>query len=447
MIWQNPWAWLGLAALAVPVLVHLLGRRSARAQRFPTLRFIEATPPVATRRTRLTDIPLMLVRIAMLAAAVAALAAPLVVSADRERRLGAGIARAIILDTSESVRRASVPYGSAQTATGGESSLAMDAVRGHGTRLASEARTSVVIETGAPASALAGASAWLEHQRGRRELAIVSDFQTGAIDSSDLAIVPGDIGIRLIQVSGIWRGDSSPVRPPLLEPIGLAILAGSSERARAEAAVRAAAALTEPARLSPERPVAIVHRGFESRAQLLAGATQPSVPWQGDLLVRLGTDPTLLAAAAAAATAADSATVGVDSAGAAAHAIVLRARSGQPIITAAADRPDDRHRLLLFLHADAGSLVSAALVGAVARATARTSPAAEQESTRVDAGTLTTWERAPATAATTRTADDGGESDGRWLWLLALALLGVESWLRRGRREVRPVEVVHESAA
>jgi hypothetical protein len=29
MIWQIPWAWLGLGALALPLLIHLLGRGRA----------------------------------------------------------------------------------------------------------------------------------------------------------------------------------------------------------------------------------------------------------------------------------------------------------------------------------------------------------------------------------------------------------------------------------
>ena len=36
MIWNNPWALVGLATLAVPVLVHLLGRRQPTPlQRLP----------------------------------------------------------------------------------------------------------------------------------------------------------------------------------------------------------------------------------------------------------------------------------------------------------------------------------------------------------------------------------------------------------------------------
>src|SRR5687768_7886986 len=106
MIWQNPWAWVGLLVLGVPVLIHLLGRRSARVQPFPTLRFLQTSSLLAIRRTRLSDRVLLAVRIGILAAAVAALAQPRLLTASRERNLGRALARAIVLDTSASMERA-----------------------------------------------------------------------------------------------------------------------------------------------------------------------------------------------------------------------------------------------------------------------------------------------------------------------------------------------------
>ena len=205
MIWQSPWAWLGLLALAVPVLIHLLGRRSARVQRFPTLRFIEATPPVATRRTRLTDIPLLLVRMAILAAAVAALAGPLLLTADRERDLGRSVARAIIVDTSASVAGDMAQGGAVAGAQGAgatqRGARPIELARREAARLAGAGGTAVRLETRSPALAIPGAVAWLDRQPGRRELVIISDFQVGSIDSADLALVPSDVGIGLVQVA------------------------------------------------------------------------------------------------------------------------------------------------------------------------------------------------------------------------------------------------------
>ena len=451
MIWQNPWAWAGLLALAIPVLIHLLGRRSARAQRFPSLRFLEASQLTATRLTRLTDLPLLAVRMAILAAAVAALAAPLLLTEDRERDLGRALARAIIVDTSASMSRATV--------TGGAGERALDAARREAARLRDEATTSVILETRSPALAMPGASAWLATRPGRRELIIVSDFQVGTLDSLDIAAVPEDVGIGLTPTasdSAAPSVDGSIVRAATATQIttaagstqgqgGLVILAAAGERTRAEAARRAASTTVPSSMPVPaERPVVVVHRGYDSRAQLLRDARPLAQPWQTDLLVRLRADPTLIAAALNAdipATGGDS-TTDADSLTA-----VAFTRARVPVVRAASDQGDGRDRLLLFMRADAGSLVSAGLLAAVMRASLPASQATELEPSRLPEATLAEWRRPAASATTTRSAIDAGTSDGRWLWVLALVLLGIESWMRRGRREVEAAEVIRERAA
>ena len=107
MIWQNPWAWLGLTAIAVPILVHLLARQHAVRVRFPTLRFLPVSPITAVRRRRLTDLALLAVRIAIITVAVAALAQPYVVTANRGRSTSALLSRAVVIDTSPSMARPS----------------------------------------------------------------------------------------------------------------------------------------------------------------------------------------------------------------------------------------------------------------------------------------------------------------------------------------------------
>ena len=192
MIWQNPWAWLGLLALAVPVLIHLLGRRSARIRKFPTLRFVGASQLMATRWTRPSDLALLAVRLGIIAAAVAAVARPLLLTDGRQLDRGRALARAIIVDTSESMRRAARPGTTAERA--------IDRARAESQRLANETSTSVILQTAAPAGALPGAVGWLGTQRGRREVVVISDFQTGSIDQVDLAAVTGDIGVGLMRI-------------------------------------------------------------------------------------------------------------------------------------------------------------------------------------------------------------------------------------------------------
>src|SRR5262245_42344857 len=105
MIWQNPWAWLGLLSVALPVLIHLLARRSARVQPFPTLRFLQNSRLLPTRRTRLQDVLLLCLRVAILSVAAGALAQPLFLAAHRERNSSRSLARAVIVDTSTSMLR------------------------------------------------------------------------------------------------------------------------------------------------------------------------------------------------------------------------------------------------------------------------------------------------------------------------------------------------------
>src|SRR3954462_1104830 len=107
MIWQNPWAWAGIATVALPILIHLLGRDRAPRHSFPTLRFLETAELLPTRRMRVHDRLLLAVRIAVLVAAAAALAQPLFLLGGRSRALDQRVARAIIVDTSASMQRTS----------------------------------------------------------------------------------------------------------------------------------------------------------------------------------------------------------------------------------------------------------------------------------------------------------------------------------------------------
>src|SRR5215207_6074306 len=105
MIWLNPWAWLGVITVAIPIVLHLLAQRKARVQKFPTLKFLDATPLVQARRSRLSNLPLLLVRTGILVAAAAALAQPIILTPDRTREIEATLHRAIIVDTSASMQR------------------------------------------------------------------------------------------------------------------------------------------------------------------------------------------------------------------------------------------------------------------------------------------------------------------------------------------------------
>ena len=471
MIWQNPWAFIGLLALAIPVVIHLLGRRSARVRRFPSLRFVAASQPISIRRTRLEDVPLLIVRLGILAVAVAALARPLLLTADRERDLGRALARAIVVDTSASMSR--------QTAAG---ERAVTVARSDARRLADEASPSVVVETAAVAGSIPGAVAWLETRPGRRELVIISDFQTGALDGRDLAAVPPGMGIELVRMAIAAAGQpiEAPVRalgvpgvaritldstrtavewalgavadPDAVAPVGGAspasaagdeplVLAGAAERPRAEAA-RTAALRIVPERQARERPIAIVHRSFEQRATLVRDARPIAEPWQGDVVARLARDADVVRTMESASAVPDS----LFDASNRVFALVARSADGTPAVLAARGTVDGRDRLLLFFQGDAGSVASAALVAGAVRAGSTAPPAAELEPGVIPEEALAAWRRAPATVTASDT--ESGESDGRWLWIAALVLFGVETWMRRRLpRNDRAVDSVNARAA
>ena len=72
----TPAALFALGFLAVPIALHLWSRRTGRPQRIGSIAFFAAAPPPATRHPRLDDLWLLVLRCALIAALVAALAGP-----------------------------------------------------------------------------------------------------------------------------------------------------------------------------------------------------------------------------------------------------------------------------------------------------------------------------------------------------------------------------------
>jgi hypothetical protein len=65
VIWLNPLALIAVAAIAAPILIHILVQRRAAPFPFPTLRFLQPTRLAAIRRHRLEDLLLLAVRAAI----------------------------------------------------------------------------------------------------------------------------------------------------------------------------------------------------------------------------------------------------------------------------------------------------------------------------------------------------------------------------------------------
>jgi hypothetical protein len=430
---RNPWALAGLAAMLLPLLVHLLSRAPASRRAFPTLRFVEATRLPPRRFTRVHDPLLMAVRMLVVGAAAVALAHPVLPVGDRRAEMQ--LVRAVVLDTSASVR-----------GTG------LDSARRTADALAAAAATSLVIPTADPGAAVAGAAEWLAGRHGMHELVVVSDFQRGALDGAGLAAVPARYGVRLVRtptaataraftlpatrgavdvavdgerVLARWRNDTVVARR-----YGVRVeVASPGLRALARATLPAADALFADALFASDsaRPVVRIDTGA---VPVVAGVD--SVPaWAAALLLALARDPLLAEAAR------------MDAGDRAARGALTLVHDAAGRVRIAASSRGARELAIAIGVDRADAPLAAALLVAVERAArADAGDPREHEPLTIADDSLRAWSRAPADtvlamAGGMRTAPDaptdGGASDARWFWALALLLLGVEWLLRRGR--------------
>ena len=89
-------------------------------------------------------------------------------------------------------------------------------------------------------------------------------------------------------------------------------------------------------------------------------------------------------------------------------------------------------RLVLLPPPDASALYTAALIRSAWRAAVPLTSLRELEPGHIADATLQQWSRQPTGAAPPR-PDAGDGSDARWVWLAVLALLALETWMRRAR--------------
>lgn len=132
---------LGLAAVAVPVLIHLSQRARREPVRFPSLAFVRRVPFRTTERRRLRDRLLLLLRAAALALLALAFARPLF-EHDLLGATGGAIAREVVI----------LLDGSASMGHGNRWQRARDAVRGVGRTLGPEDQATLVLFGATPAA-------------------------------------------------------------------------------------------------------------------------------------------------------------------------------------------------------------------------------------------------------------------------------------------------------
>src|SRR5215218_9640158 len=76
MSFLAPLFFVGLAALAIPVLLHLIQREKKQIQHFPSLMFVRKVPYKSVQRRRIHNWLLLMVRLAALLLIVLAFARP-----------------------------------------------------------------------------------------------------------------------------------------------------------------------------------------------------------------------------------------------------------------------------------------------------------------------------------------------------------------------------------
>ncbi len=407
MIWLNALALIGLASIALPVLIHLLARGRAKRFRFPSLRFIDPSQLLPTRRARVQDALLLALRCAIVALAALALAQPVLLTASRRRAMERGIARAIIVDTSASMRRSTPSGGSA-----------LDSARRAARVMSTETEANTLIETSDPARALTGAAAWLAARYQRGELVVVSDFQRGQIDSNDVRRIGTDLGVTLRRIPVVsapavetrWaagdrrvvaratpRGELTDAEWTTTKGSGdssaLTLLGAEADRAAVNATRIAAATTAVPRPVDSGRAVTIVFPGYVDRRTFDSATQTAYAPWMVDLLRRVN-------ARANDASASRVAVMG------------------------------NRRQLVLFTDSAPASLASARITAMADSALSAAPSLAELEPETLSEREVASLAR-PALKSSSRSRDPNGASDGRWLWAVVLVLLLIELPLRR----------------
>jgi hypothetical protein len=123
MSFLTPFFFVGLAAVLVPILIHLVRRARAPRIEFPSLMFVRQIPQRTIRRRRLQNLLLLLLRCLALAALVLAFVRPYVSwGADESRARGRTVI--LLLDRSFSMRAGDGAQGRSRFAEAVEAALA-----------------------------------------------------------------------------------------------------------------------------------------------------------------------------------------------------------------------------------------------------------------------------------------------------------------------------------
>lgn len=251
---------LGLAALAIPVLVHLTQRERKSVIAFPSLMFLKKIPYESVQKRRIRDWLLLALRLAALALIVSAFARPFVRGSDVAAAPGGARDIVVLLDRSYSMgygdswsRAQRVAAESIASATPADRISVVLFADGADVALRSTPdRARAVAEINAaspgpgatkygPALKLAG-SLLAESMLPRKEVIVVSDFQRSGWQPDDTLRLPGGTVVTTAVVEGA-TGPSLALTPATLlrtrdagQPERVTVTVGVLNRTAAEAA-------------------------------------------------------------------------------------------------------------------------------------------------------------------------------------------------------------------
>jgi hypothetical protein len=428
--WLNPAALAGLAAVAGPLVIHLLRRQRAPRLLFPTIQFFDSSRAAAVRLRSVSNPWLLLLRIAVIILAVLAAAQPGVVTAWRRGTYDARTSRVLLVDTSASMAANERAREEAVAAERGPSG---EVPQLRAPRIGAALPQAVGVLQGGPPA--------------RHEIVVFSDFQHGSISAADIAALPAGVGLRFVTIGE--RAAAAPM--PELPALGVAGT-GVQERVRFEGPrtvislvpaigdgagaprliVRPASPLADEAAqllrvvaragapgLSPNRSLTVYFPGTA-----LPSAQPPRAGWMVQAFVQARDDAALQESAR---------TTSVDGAEALSDVWipVARASSGTILVAMAASNGG----LAACIATPPSALFSAVAVRALLVAVASSASPSWEESEveRIPAWQLAAWSRAPRPLPPER-ATPPPPGDARWFWAGSLLLLLIESLVRRTRR-------------
>jgi hypothetical protein len=414
VIWFNPAAALALVALVAPLAIHFLVHRNAPRVAFPTLRFIQPARLASIQRRALEDAVLLAVRLALLAAAVAAVAGPFLVTAARRRAWDGRIVRATV-ETQEAASAGAAPAGAAAADAANAGTFVVDAL----------------------SEGVVRALGWLDTQPpGRRELVIRSAFPVGTFSAADLDLVPTNVGVRF-ERTGTRPPRRTIVAPPVQsasdgqEPIEVRreivldgarssvrdveilqgarfpidIVAPDAERAVVDAIVRSLLAERIPT-APPDRFARLVLAGDAGATPRAPAFAALRTPWMADAAARTW------------------------------RSLTERRAIEAGVHFAAAAGPAGGDRLVVTADVHASDPVVPLLIRAMLDCLTPVVDRANDDILQIDDARLAAWSRKPGPAMTRgpdTLREPSPRDDRRWFWATALALLALEAWVRRAR--------------